>query len=117
MGRTRLSAREPSREAGSKEVYVCIRAEDVILIKTGVGQSSARNVLTAVVQSLSAEGMTVRIRLDCGFPLIARLTRQACAELDLKEKDRLVALVKAPHVQLISRYEPAGGAPGPIPYF
>jgi molybdate transport system ATP-binding protein len=108
VGRARLSALDLD-DRGSGEVYVCIRAEDVILMKSGVGQSSARNVLPAVVRGLTAEGVTVRIELDCGFPLVALLTKQACAELDLKENDALIALVKAPHVQLVARFaqEPA----------
>jgi molybdate transport system ATP-binding protein len=104
VGRARLSARAPEGDGGSREVYACIRAEDVILMKSGMGQSSARNVLPAVVRGLTHEGVTVRIELDCGFPLIALLTKQACAELDLKQNDRLIALVKAPHVQLIARF-------------
>jgi molybdate transport system ATP-binding protein len=104
VGRARLSALEAQGEQTNAEVYVCIRAEDVILMKMGAAQSSARNVLPGVVRSLTREGVVVRIELDCGFPLIALLTRQACADLDLKENDRLVALVKAPHVQLVSRY-------------
>jgi molybdate transport system ATP-binding protein len=104
VGRARLSALESQGEQTNAEVYVCIRAEDVILMKMGTAQSSARNVLPGVVRGLTPEGMAVRIELDCGFPLIALLTRQACSDLDLKENDRLVALVKAPHVQLVSRY-------------
>jgi molybdate transport system ATP-binding protein len=103
VGRIRLSALEPNLESSNREVYVCIRAEDVILMKTGSVRSSARNALRATVSGLVSEGVTVRIHLDCGFPLVAILTKQACAELDLKEKDEVVALVKAPHVQLVSR--------------
>ena len=48
-------------------------------------------------------GPMMRIDLECGFPLIALLTKQACEELTLKEGDRVVALVKAPHIHLIPR--------------
>ena len=41
--------------------------------------------------------------VDCGFSLTALLTRQACEELDLKENDRVLAMIKATNVHLISR--------------
>lgn len=85
------------------EVYVCIRAEDVILMKGDSGRSSPRNCLTALVCGLTAEGPMVRIELDCSFPLSALLTRQASEELALRQGDRVLALVKAPNVHLIPR--------------
>jgi len=42
-----------------------------------------------------------RIGLDCGFPLSALLTRQACEELALREGDEVVALIKAPNIHLV----------------
>ena len=89
--------------ANTGEVYVCIRAEDVILLKGGDSPSSARNHLSAVVQSLTRDGPLMRVELDCGFPLKALLTKQACEELALQPGSRVVALVKAPHIHLIPR--------------
>jgi molybdate transport system ATP-binding protein len=45
----------------------------------------------------------VRVSLDCGFPLTALVTSQACAEMGLHEGDELTALIKAPAVHLIPR--------------
>ena len=90
-------------EVAPVEVYVCIRAEDVVLMKERAGQSSARNCLTGKVTNLIPEGATVRIEIDCGFRLTALLTKQSCAELELKNDDMVYALVKAPHIQLIPR--------------
>jgi len=44
-----------------------------------------------------------RIELDCGIPLTALLTRQACEELALQENDRVLAMIKATNVHLIPR--------------
>jgi len=55
------------------------------------------------VKSLIHEGPMWRIELDCGFPLKALLTRQACEELALRESDRVLAMIKATNVHLISR--------------
>jgi molybdopterin-binding protein len=45
-----------------------------------------------------------RIDLDCGFALTALLTRQACEELALQENDRVLAMIKATNIHLISRF-------------
>jgi molybdate transport system ATP-binding protein len=103
VGATTLSALEENLPANTRDVHVCIRAEDVILVKGGASPSSARNHLPAVVQTLVPEGPLVRVELDCGFTLIALLTRQAGDEMGLKPGDRVVALVKAPHIHLIPR--------------
>ncbi|HTL17310.1 MAG TPA: TOBE domain-containing protein, partial [Patescibacteria group bacterium] len=101
-GQARLVALSSPLPNGS-EVYVCIRAEDVILLKAEAFQSSSRNSLKAIVSNLSTEGPIVRIDLEAGFPLTALLTRQACEDLTLKKGDRVLALVKAPQVHLIPR--------------
>ncbi len=87
--------------ANTRQVYVCIRAENVILTSDQSGQSSPRNRFPATVRALTPEGPMVRIDLDCGFPLIAMLTKQSCEEMDLKENSQALALVKTPHVHLI----------------
>jgi molybdate transport system ATP-binding protein len=88
---------------GAIDVYVCIRADDVILLKGTDTPSSPRNHLPATVHSVAREGTLMRIELQCGFPLTALLTRQAAEELALRPEDRVVALVKAPHIHLIAR--------------
>jgi molybdate transport system ATP-binding protein len=88
--------------AGTRDVFVCIRAEDVILTKDNAA-ASPRNRLTAVVREVVSEGPVQRIELECGFPLTAVLTRQACAELALKPNDAVLALVKAPQIHLVPR--------------
>ena len=87
----------------SGEVYVCIRAEDVILTRGGPGAAtaSARNRLAVTVQGLQREGPQVRVNLEGAFPLTALLTQAACAELALHPGDSLIALVKTPQVHLI----------------
>lgn len=106
VGPRKLIALAPDLPTGAGDVYVCIRAEDVILVKGEAAHSSPRNCLPAVVRGLSPEGPMVRIDLDCGFPLAALLTKQACAELALAQQDTVLALVKAPQIHLIPR---AGG--------
>ena len=104
VGGARLIAAARDFASNVKEAFVCIRAEDVLLLKSIEAVSaSARNRLPGIVKSLTREGPLWRIELDCGFPLTALLTRQACEELALREDDRVLAMIKAMNVHLISR--------------
>ena len=93
----------PDLSADTLEVYVCIRAEDVILMRGEPTRSSPRNCLASVVRTLTPEGPMVRIELDAGFALSALLTKQACEELGLAAGEQVLALVKAPQIHLIPR--------------
>lgn len=103
VGSVTLTAMEQNLPANADGVYVCIRAEDVILLKGGDSPSSARNHLSAVVQAVTREGPLMRVEVDCGFALAALLTKQACEELTVIPGAHVVALVKAPHIHLIPR--------------
>ena len=101
VGRAKVAAVAPAGSA--RDVFVCIRGEDVALQRGDVGDASPRNRLAGVVDSLTWEGPLVRVGLDCGFPLVALVTRPACTELGLNVGDRLTAVLKAPAVHLIPR--------------
>ncbi len=105
VGPKQLIALAPSRRNGGREVYVCIRAEDVMLEKRGadLSQSSARNHLLGHIRSVDREGPMMRVNLDCGFPLKALVTNQAYQNMGLRERDEIVAVVKAPAIHLIAR--------------
>jgi molybdate transport system ATP-binding protein len=103
VGLAKLSAAITDIPAATTAVHVCIRAEDVILVKGADAPSSARNHLPAVVKTVAREGLFMRIDLDCGFPLVALITRQACEELEVRPGSAVLALVKAPHVHLLTR--------------
>ena len=76
-------------------LFACIHAEDVALSRGAVGDSSARNRLTGRVLSVLRDGPLARVELDCGFPLVATITAQSAAEMDLKPDDAVCAVVKA----------------------
>ena len=104
IGNMSLSSTASGLPPDVTKVLVCIRAEDVILFSGDeTTHTSARNRLRGVIQSLTREGPMLRIQLDCGFPLSALLTRQACEELALREGNSVVALIKAPNVHLVPR--------------
>jgi molybdate transport system ATP-binding protein len=84
-------------------VYVCIRAEDVLLEQTGSGVTSARNHLSGSVVEMQQQGVLVTVTVDCGFPLRAVITRGAREELGLKVGSAVVAAIKAGAVHLVPR--------------
>ena len=102
IGSAQLVASAPATLNG--EVYVCIHAGDVILDRGApLSRNSARNRLTGRVMALVREGSMVRVSLDCGFPLKALVTNQACQELALREGEHVIALLKAPAIHLVPR--------------
>jgi len=86
-----------------RDVFVCIRAEDVVLESAEAGAISARNRLTGTVMEISPMGALVRVRVDCGFHLSALVTRVAIEELGLAPGASVVAAVKAGAVHLVPR--------------
>ena len=79
----------PAPEKLDGEVHACIRAENVRLERGDRDQRQAPNRLEAVIVSLVQEGPMVRVGLECGFPLVALIPRQAWDELALRQIDRV----------------------------
>ncbi len=101
IGSARLVAVDPG---GSEEdAFACIRAEDVVLEVAPAGETSARNELAGVVTAVAREGAMVRVILDCGFRLVALVTRHSAEHLALAPGKTISALVKAPSVRLVPR--------------
>ncbi len=102
VGRVSVAAVDPGDLTGS-EVHVCLRAEDVILERSARGQDSARNHLAGRITAIIPEGALVRVMIDCGFPIVALVTRQSRENLQLSEGDLFTAVVKATAVHLVPR--------------
>jgi molybdate transport system ATP-binding protein len=85
------------------DVQVCVRGEDVTIQKGAVEHTSARNRLTGRIVSLTVDGPLIRAELDCGFPLVALVTKNAAAELALRDGDAVTAVIKAPAIHVIDR--------------
>ncbi len=73
------------------------------LQKGPLEQTSARNQLAARIVSLAAEGPLIRVELDCGFSLVAIVTKHAAENLGLREGDAVTAVIKAPAIHVIDR--------------
>jgi molybdopterin-binding protein len=90
------------------EALVCLRPEDVVLTPGAVDVAdSARNHLRGTVRRVTRAGAEVRVEIDCGFRLIASITRRSLEDLDLTEGSPVVASFKATAVHLIPRAAPS----------
>ena len=83
-------------------VRLCLRAEDVTLFK-GAPKTAASpgfNRLGGRVQRIVPAGPHVRVIVDCGFPLVALVTRRSIEEMGLGDGSPITAHFKstAPHL-------------------
>jgi molybdenum ABC transporter ATP-binding protein len=85
----------------SSRVLVCIRPEDVALTHYVPTGSDIRNRFNARVVSIEPLGPVLRICLNCGFPLIAYVTRQSFLELGIAPGEDIYAILKAAAIHLI----------------
>ncbi|HWQ29089.1 MAG TPA: ABC transporter ATP-binding protein, partial [Dehalococcoidia bacterium] len=88
---------------GFTSALVCVRPEDVALAPAGEGlpSGSARNRLPGVVRQVTSLGPDARVLVDCGFTLVARVTRRSLGELGIDVGSPVVASFKATSVHLI----------------
>ncbi len=82
-------------------VLACIRGEEVTLQQLPAGRDSARNHFRCEVTGIENEGSVDRVALDCGFPLVALITRKSREEMELRTGSVVIAAVKATGVHLV----------------
>ncbi len=85
-----------------EEVCACVRLEDITLALSSAS-SSARNSFIGKITRIVPAGPLTRIEIDCGFPLIALVTKRSAAELDFKKGKQVHATFKATGVHVIKR--------------
>lgn len=91
-----------------KKVYACIRPEDITLLIGDSCQqiyikSSARNSLRAKVVQVTSLGPLSRVETNCGFRLIALVTKISAEELNLQPGREVYATFKATGVHIMER--------------
>lgn len=77
------------------QVAACIRAEEIILEKGVVPESSARNRFVGKVMDILLQGATARLTLDCGFPLVVLITKRSLMDLSIQIGAELTSSIKA----------------------
>ena len=83
------------------KVNVFIRPEDITL-SLAKNSTSARNVFCGQITSLIPSGPLVRVSLDCGFPLIALITRMSSDEMNLDTGKTVFTSFKAAAIHVVS---------------
>ncbi len=91
--------------AVGEEVYACIRPEDITLALSKT-TSSARNSLPGEITKVVLSGSLAHIAVDCGFPLLALVTKRSAEELNLKSGGQIYASFKASAVHVIKTQYP-----------
>jgi len=73
-----------------------VRARDVSLSLTRHSNTSILNILEGVIEEMNETGPSqLEVRIDVGAPIIARVTRRAAHDLDLKPGKTIFAMIKA----------------------
>ncbi|HEX2440844.1 MAG TPA: ABC transporter ATP-binding protein [Methylomirabilota bacterium] len=82
---------------------LALHPEDVTLVADGQRPDTAgvRNVLSGSIAALRLTDAGVRVTIDCGFPLVALVSRPACEALELAPGRMVAAVVDAGAVHVI----------------
>jgi tungstate transport system ATP-binding protein len=83
-------------------VNVFIRPE-AITLSLEKAASSARNVFSGKITSMIPAGPLVRVSLDCGFPMIALITRMSADGMNLQIGQPVYASFKAAAIHVMVR--------------
>jgi tungstate transport system ATP-binding protein len=88
-------------------VLCCIRPENItITTNSDHSRTSARNVYPGKIRKITPLGLFHRVHVDCGFDLVAYVTRQSIEDLSLEEGKEVTASFKATAVHVIPRQTP-----------
>ncbi|QYZ78554.1 ATP-binding cassette domain-containing protein [Methanofollis formosanus] len=88
-------------------VSVAFRAADVVLARPGGDENTARNHLEgAITEVVPRGGPLVMVRIDCGFPLVAMITRRSAEESSLEPGDEVSVRFKASAALAIPTEQP-----------
>ncbi len=85
-----------------EDVCACIRPEDITLALSRLS-SSARNSFVGEITRVVSLGPLSRIDIDCGFSLIALVTKRSAEELNFAKTKEVYATFKATGVHVIKR--------------
>ena len=73
-----------------------VRARDISLSLTRHSNTSILNILEGVIEEMNETGPSqIEVRINVGAPIIARVTRRAAHDLDLKPGKTIFAMIKA----------------------
>ncbi len=103
VGKQRLGA--VSNLSAGTRVAVFLHHEDITIMLPApqAALSSARNHLTGKIARVFTLDSQIRVTIDCGFPLVALITKRSWEDMALAVGQEVVASFKASSVHLIAR--------------
>jgi molybdopterin-binding protein len=92
--------------AASTHVTMFLRHEDITITLPSPQNvpSSARNQFAGKILKVFPVGSQMRITIDCGFPLVALVTKRSWEELGLETGRQVVSSFKASSIHLIPKH-------------
>ncbi|MDO8687416.1 MAG: TOBE domain-containing protein, partial [Dehalococcoidales bacterium] len=88
--------------AAGEGVSLCIRPEEITLAGSKAS-SSARNSFAGEITRVVSFGALCRVEIDCGFPLVALITKKSAEEMQLGKGKPIYASFKATGVHVLKR--------------
>jgi molybdate transport system ATP-binding protein len=85
---------------GSRKLKIAMRASDVALALHKIDDISIRNQLAGIVETIIPYHGHFIIIVDCGIPVIARITKESAQQLQLDIGKKVFCLFKSMSVQL-----------------
>lgn len=85
-----------------EQVSACIRPEDITLARSKTS-SSARNSFAGEITRIVSLGALRRVEINCGFSLVALITKKSAEEMELDRGKPIYASFKATGVHVIKR--------------
>jgi molybdate/tungstate transport system ATP-binding protein len=83
----------------SGKVNISVRPEDIIISKEKM-KTSARNILYGNVVEIKDKGAIIQLKIDCGLPFVAVITRQSFLDLNINIGSKIYLYFKAGNVHL-----------------
>jgi tungstate transport system ATP-binding protein len=85
-----------------EEVNCCVRPENIVVeTRDSSGAGEDRNVFAGQIMHVYSMGPFLKLSLDCGFPLVSLVTRNAFADLGLAEGKKIYASFKPASVHIL----------------
>jgi tungstate transport system ATP-binding protein len=86
-------------------VVLCIRPENVTLSTVGAGNvMNPSNAFQGKIERITPMGLYHKVKLNCGFPLVAYLTKHSLSALCLKEEGEALASFKPTAIHAIPEH-------------
>lgn len=98
---TRLEAAYNALPTGSR-ITLGVRAEDIIVARTRITETSARNVLAGTIRAIVQLAEQTELIVDCGIELKVSITAGTTSALNLQTGSAVYLLIKARALHLLS---------------